>query len=149
MASSIGTRIRDARERMGLTQNEVGRRAGISTGYLSRLERDERGGNLTILIADRLRLALGMPPGWPLEENPTETTEDAAEVEALPEPQRMAIACARIMRYPDVVVRRAVRYRHGPELSADEWLDRMRAWRFDLREEGTPIKPKPRPARSR
>jgi ribosome-binding protein aMBF1 (putative translation factor) len=55
---SLGQRIREARESLGRSQVEVAAAAGISQGYLSQLEQDER--EPTLSIAARLASALGV-----------------------------------------------------------------------------------------
>lgn len=55
---SLGQRIRRAREARRQTQVELALAAGISQGYLSQLEQDER--EPTLSIAVRLAAALGI-----------------------------------------------------------------------------------------
>lgn len=56
--AATGARIRHARETLGLTQDELSKRVGISRMYLSRLETDARGGTVATLRA--IARALGM-----------------------------------------------------------------------------------------
>lgn len=55
---TLGQRIRTARETRGLSQVSLAAAAGISQGYLSQLERDER--EPTLSIAARVANALGV-----------------------------------------------------------------------------------------
>ncbi len=55
---TLGQQIRAARERHGQSQDSVAAAAGISQGYLSQLETDER--EPTLSIAARLAQALGI-----------------------------------------------------------------------------------------
>lgn len=55
---SLGQRIRAAREALGESQVNLAASAGISQGYLSQLETDER--EPTLSIAARLARALGI-----------------------------------------------------------------------------------------
>jgi transcriptional regulator with XRE-family HTH domain len=55
---TLGQRIRAARETLGESQVDLASAAGISQGYLSQLEQDEREPTLTIAV--RLARALGM-----------------------------------------------------------------------------------------
>lgn len=57
-ASTLGQRIRAAREAHGLSQVGLAAVAGISQGYLSQLEQDER--EPTLSIAARLARALDL-----------------------------------------------------------------------------------------
>ncbi len=55
---TLGQRIRAARESLGESQVNLAASAGISQGYLSQLEADER--EPTLSIAARLAVALGI-----------------------------------------------------------------------------------------
>ncbi len=48
----LGIRLKDAREKMGLTQEQVAERARVSTNYYAVVERGE--GNLTFLKLNRI-----------------------------------------------------------------------------------------------
>jgi len=56
-ASSVGERIRLARQHKGWTQVELAEAAGLSSNYVARLERGELGASL--FVASRLAEALG------------------------------------------------------------------------------------------
>jgi UDP-N-acetylglucosamine 1-carboxyvinyltransferase len=56
-ASSVGERIRLARQQKGWTQVELAEAAGLSSNYVARLERGELGASL--FVAARLAEALG------------------------------------------------------------------------------------------
>jgi ribosome-binding protein aMBF1 (putative translation factor) len=55
---SLGERIRTIRESLGMSQTSLSARAGISQGYISQIEADER--EPTLSIAARLATALGV-----------------------------------------------------------------------------------------
>jgi len=55
---TLGQRLRSAREQLGQSQMNLAAAAGISQGYLSQLEQDER--EPTLSIAARLAEALGV-----------------------------------------------------------------------------------------
>ena len=57
-SQTLGQRIRAAREELGQSQVNLATAAGISQGYLSQLEQDER--EPTLSIAARLARALGI-----------------------------------------------------------------------------------------
>lgn len=56
----LGRTIRDARAQLGMTQEQLAERAGISRATLQNIERDGRGRDTTIA---KLEKALGLPPG--------------------------------------------------------------------------------------
>jgi transcriptional regulator with XRE-family HTH domain len=58
--AGVGARIRDRREKLSLTQDELARRVGISRMYLSRLETDARDGTIATIraVAKALDLSL-------------------------------------------------------------------------------------------
>jgi transcriptional regulator with XRE-family HTH domain len=61
--------IKELRERRGLTQEELAKRAGVSQGYIAKLEPSNRAGkaktvrraNPSVAILKRLARALGVP----------------------------------------------------------------------------------------
>jgi transcriptional regulator with XRE-family HTH domain len=56
----FGTRVREERERLGISQEELANRAGLHRTYLSGIERGER--NLGLINLLRLARALGVAP---------------------------------------------------------------------------------------
>jgi transcriptional regulator with XRE-family HTH domain len=60
MPQSFGSQLRLARERLGLTQEDVAKRAGFDKAHISNLERDKK--QPSIAGVDRLAAALDMPP---------------------------------------------------------------------------------------
>lgn len=62
MTNTVGSRIKHARERAGLTQAELGERLGVDQTYVSRWERDE----ITPRGSTRLKIAnaLGVRTEW-------------------------------------------------------------------------------------
>jgi transcriptional regulator with XRE-family HTH domain len=61
MGSEIGTKVREARERRGLSMAEVARASGLSPGAVSRIEHGERSPGAATLA--RLARVLGVEPG--------------------------------------------------------------------------------------
>jgi len=61
-AVEIGPLIRALRRRLGLTLSEIGRRAGVSVGFLSQVERGQVALSMAALM--RLAEALGVDPGF-------------------------------------------------------------------------------------
>ncbi|HEY1955234.1 MAG TPA: helix-turn-helix transcriptional regulator [Polyangiaceae bacterium] len=57
-ASTVGERIRVARQQRGWTQVELAEAAGLSSNYVARLERGELGASL--FVAMRIAEALGL-----------------------------------------------------------------------------------------
>jgi transcriptional regulator with XRE-family HTH domain len=55
---SFGTRVRQLRKDLGLTQEELSFRCGIHTNYLSSVERGER--NIALINIDALARGLGV-----------------------------------------------------------------------------------------
>jgi transcriptional regulator with XRE-family HTH domain len=51
VARQLGARIRDARQRQNITLNDLSGHAGLSAGFLSRLERGETNASISNLIA--------------------------------------------------------------------------------------------------
>lgn len=48
--TTIGSRLRGAREALGLSQEEVAARAGLNTSYLSQIERGRKAPSLDVLV---------------------------------------------------------------------------------------------------
>lgn len=61
----LGTNLREARERLGLTQEQVAERCGVHATEVSRIEAGKRDPKVTTL--ERLAAALEVPPGRLLE----------------------------------------------------------------------------------
>lgn len=57
----LGTNLREARERLGLTQEQVAERSGVHATEVSRIEAGKRDPQVSTLR--RLAAALEMPPG--------------------------------------------------------------------------------------
>ena len=60
MAESIGTRIKALRNQQGLTLAELGARSGLSTSYLSQIERDRTAPSLPTLTEIAKALDVGL-----------------------------------------------------------------------------------------
>lgn len=58
---TTGERIREARERAGLTQVDLAERAGMSKSQLYQIETDWRGRVPTVATVQRIAAALGEP----------------------------------------------------------------------------------------
>jgi transcriptional regulator with XRE-family HTH domain len=58
--SDLGTNLREARERLGLTQEQVAERSGVHATEVSRIEAGKRDPQVSTL--KRLAAALEMPP---------------------------------------------------------------------------------------
>lgn len=56
----MGNRLREHREKSGLTVEQAALKAGLSPGYLSRMETGER--NVTLKNLSKISKALGVPP---------------------------------------------------------------------------------------
>jgi transcriptional regulator with XRE-family HTH domain len=63
--SQLGPNLREIRQKLGLTQEEVGERSGIPQGEISRIEHGERDPRVSTLV--RLAKALEVSPGQLLE----------------------------------------------------------------------------------
>lgn len=63
--AGLGTNLRDARERLGLTQEQVAERCGVHATEVSRIEGGKRDPRISTLI--RLANALEVKPGELLE----------------------------------------------------------------------------------
>lgn len=61
----LGPNLRDARKRLGLTQEEVAERSGVHPTEISRIEAGKRDPRASTLL--RLAQALEVPPGRLLE----------------------------------------------------------------------------------
>lgn len=57
----LGKNLRAARERLGLTQEEVAARSGVQAGEISRIERGKRDPQVSTL--EKIAVAVEMPPG--------------------------------------------------------------------------------------
>jgi transcriptional regulator with XRE-family HTH domain len=77
--SEIGMRIRAARERAGLTQEQVASRLGTAANVLSRIETGQRGLSIPQLVD--LAAALGVSPGALFENRSNPRTRNAKAVE--------------------------------------------------------------------
>jgi transcriptional regulator with XRE-family HTH domain len=58
---NLGKNLRDARDRLGLTQEEVASRSGVQAGEISRIERGKRDPQVSTL--EKIAAAVEMPPG--------------------------------------------------------------------------------------
>lgn len=58
---ALGKNLREARKRLGLTQEEVAERSGVQAGEVSRIEAGKRDPQVSTL--ERLAKAVEVPPG--------------------------------------------------------------------------------------
>jgi transcriptional regulator with XRE-family HTH domain len=58
---NLGKNLREARERLGLTQEQVAERSGVQAGEVSRIERRQRDPKVSTL--EKLATAVELPPG--------------------------------------------------------------------------------------
>jgi transcriptional regulator with XRE-family HTH domain len=63
--TALGTNLREARERLALTQEQVAERSGVHAGEISRIEAGKR--NPQVSTVERLAKAVEMKPGQLLE----------------------------------------------------------------------------------
>jgi transcriptional regulator with XRE-family HTH domain len=61
----LGTNLREARKRLGLTQEDVAERSGVQAGEVSRIEAGKRDPKVSTL--EKLAAAVELPPGRLLE----------------------------------------------------------------------------------
>lgn len=77
----VGDHIRRRRRALGLSLEDVSHASGLSTNGLSELERGLRDPRLSTLLA--VAKALGVTPGYLLEQNATEASPEASRVAML------------------------------------------------------------------
>jgi transcriptional regulator with XRE-family HTH domain len=58
---NLGKNLRAARDRLGITQEEVAARSGVQAGEISRIERGKRDPQVSTL--EKIAKAVEMPPG--------------------------------------------------------------------------------------
>lgn len=63
--SALGSNLREARQRLELTQEQVGERSGIHTGEISRIEAGKR--DPQVSTVERLAKAVELTPGQLLD----------------------------------------------------------------------------------
>jgi transcriptional regulator with XRE-family HTH domain len=61
VGSNLGRNLRHARNRLGLTQEEVAERSGVHATEVSRIEGGKR--DPKVSTVERLAKAVGVPPG--------------------------------------------------------------------------------------
>ncbi len=61
----LGTNLRDARKRLGLTQEQVAERSGVHATEVSRIEAGKRDPQVSTIL--KLAKAVELPPGKLLE----------------------------------------------------------------------------------
>ncbi|WP_197029333.1 helix-turn-helix domain-containing protein [Alicyclobacillus macrosporangiidus] len=78
-AMNMRIRLREARERAGLTQSELARLSGVSQSHISEIETNRTAP--TVFVAKKLARVLGVSVDDLIEEEPNEMTELLREVE--------------------------------------------------------------------
>lgn len=63
--AALGTNLREARERLGLTQEQVAQRSGVHTTEVSRIETGKRDPRVSTML--RLAVAIEVKPGQLLD----------------------------------------------------------------------------------
>lgn len=61
-STAIGKRLKELREKRGISQHELARRSGLRGNYISRLEKGTRGARIGADTLTRLAIALGTHP---------------------------------------------------------------------------------------
>ncbi len=125
MTGTLGTRIRECRNIHGLTQRDLARRAEITVGFLSDLERDKRNPSGKVLL--RLANALSTTMDYVLQgvEAPTQQTQGPIQI-----PTELSQAAVQrgmsyqatllvIKAYSLVVIQRSA---HQQRPSVTEWI---------------------------
>lgn len=83
LASGIAERLRQARERKGLSRSELSTSAGLDRKTCQTIEDRQGPGNIGILTVEKLAHVLGVSPGWLAfgEEAPTAHREEVVVIE--------------------------------------------------------------------
>lgn len=68
--TSFGKKMRQARERAGMSQEELGARTGLHRTYIGSVERGER--NVGLINVLRIARCLGIPPSSLFDDEATE-----------------------------------------------------------------------------
>ncbi len=76
--TTIGRRLRDARERRFMTQEELGERAGVQSVTISRIENDRPTSRPRMSTIRKLAEALGDDPVWIMFGEVSEDAKSAA-----------------------------------------------------------------------
>lgn len=58
---NLGKNLRETREQLGLTQEQVAERSGVQAGEISRIERGQR--DPQVSTVEKLAAAVKLPPG--------------------------------------------------------------------------------------
>jgi transcriptional regulator with XRE-family HTH domain len=61
---TIGTRLREARQRRFMTQDELADASGVQVVTISRIENDRQAGQPRLTTIRKLATALDVDPGW-------------------------------------------------------------------------------------
>lgn len=71
----FGERLRQERERLGWTQEELGEKAGLHPSYIGQIERVEK--RVSLATLERLARAIGIKPGALIDDSRPETSYDS------------------------------------------------------------------------
>lgn len=122
-AREFGDLVRQRRELKGMTQKQLGDRAGVDQSYISRIENGDRV-NIGSITMGRLQAALdadlGATPFWKAEVEAFLATEDGKALKVTPDERR------RMLRFQW--------YEAGEAASHLAWVDYIRALRGVTRE---------------
>ena len=95
LLTSVGSRIRQAREGLGLSQEALAARARLNTSYLSQIERGRKAPSLEVLsrLAEAVHLSLGelFTEGEVCEAREAQLREVEALVDVMPSDKRPAL----------------------------------------------------------
>jgi transcriptional regulator with XRE-family HTH domain len=133
-----GSRIRQRRSEIGMTQQELAQLADISTGFISEIEKGKRNPSGRVLL--RIAGALGTTTDWILRGVESGRAREDQQVVVPPELSEAArraslsyTATVAVLRaYRQVVAERGGEPDRAP--STDEWLDMYRALRRYIEE---------------
>ena len=95
LLTTLGSRIRMAREGLGLSQEKLAERAGVNTSYLSQIERGKKAPSLEVLVrlaaAVNIRLAGLFAEGDAADLRDLQLREVEALVDTMPHDKRPAL----------------------------------------------------------
>lgn len=134
---SLAERIRKAREKAGMTLDQLARTAGISKTYVWELEQDTEGSRkpsaeLLLKIANALSITLADLMGLPSVKTDNRTVEISESLREFVERMRRLK-----IELSDVEIRdlATTRFRGGQPKTADDWHDLYRVLRRSVSEE--------------
>ena len=114
-SQGLAERLRDLREKQGLSMSEIARRARISKAYLSQLEHGEST-QPSYDVLTRIAVALGSSPDYLAGRSSGQTTESGALPAAL-----RAFADQTSLPEGDVTMLAHIHYRGKVPRNAEDW----------------------------